>query len=60
MGNVGLGVCPPENTEMDLIIAAFHGVSYLGEEMTENGVDAMISSWNGSAKYYPNLSKGRW
>lgn len=49
VGNVGLGVCPPEETEMDLIIAAFPWGSYLGEEALENGVDAMISSWNRAA-----------
>ncbi|MGF1844911.1 branched-chain amino acid transaminase [Vibrio clamense] len=49
VGNVGLGVCPPESTEMDLIIAAFPWGSYLGEEALENGVDAMISSWNRAA-----------
>ncbi|MGR5002293.1 branched-chain amino acid transaminase [Vibrio celticus] len=49
VGNVGLGVCPPENTEMELIIAAFPWGSYLGEEALENGVDAMISSWNRAA-----------
>ena len=49
VGNVGLGVCPPENTEMDLIIAAFPWGSYLGEEALENGVDAIYSSWNRAA-----------
>jgi branched-chain amino acid aminotransferase len=49
VGNVGLGVCPPNNTQMDLIIAAFPWGSYLGEEALENGVDAMISSWHRSA-----------
>ena len=49
VGNVGLGVCPPENSEMELIIAAFPWGSYLGEEALENGVDAMISSWNRAA-----------
>lgn len=47
--NVGLGVCPPNDTEMDLIIAAFPWGSYLGEEALANGVDAMISSWNRAA-----------
>ncbi|ELR63125.1 Branched-chain amino acid aminotransferase [Photobacterium marinum] len=47
--NVGLGVCPPPETEMDLIIAAFSWGSYLGEEALANGVDAMISSWNRAA-----------
>ncbi|MDG3086747.1 branched-chain amino acid transaminase [Vibrio hannami] len=49
VGNVGLGVCPPVDTEMDLIIAAFPWGSYLGEEALANGVDAMISSWNRAA-----------
>lgn len=49
VGNVGLGVCPPTDTEMDLIIAAFPWGSYLGEEALANGVDAMISSWNRAA-----------
>ncbi|KPA54615.1 branched-chain amino acid aminotransferase [Photobacterium leiognathi subsp. mandapamensis] len=49
VGNVGLGVCPPVNTKMDLIVAAFPWGSYLGEEALENGVDAMISSWNRAA-----------
>ncbi|MBD8515051.1 branched-chain amino acid transaminase [Photobacterium sp. WH77] len=47
--NVGLGVCPPNGTEMDLIIAAFSWGSYLGEEALANGVDAMVSSWNRAA-----------
>ncbi|TOD60962.1 branched chain amino acid aminotransferase [Vibrio parahaemolyticus] len=49
VGNVGLGVCPPVGTEMELIIAAFPWGSYLGEEALEKGVDAMISSWNRAA-----------
>lgn len=49
VGNVGLGVCPPVDTKMDLIVAAFPWGSYLGEEALENGVDAMISSWNRAA-----------
>jgi branched-chain amino acid aminotransferase len=49
VGNVGLGVCPPVDTEMDLIVAAFPWGSYLGEEALESGVDAMISSWNRAA-----------
>ncbi|SMY18282.1 Branched-chain-amino-acid aminotransferase [Photobacterium aquimaris] len=49
VGNVGLGVCPPVDTIMDLIVAAFPWGSYLGEEALENGVDAMISSWNRAA-----------
>ncbi|WCE29726.1 branched-chain-amino-acid transaminase [Vibrio sp. SCSIO 43137] len=49
VGNVGLGVCPPADTDMELIIAAFPWGSYLGEEALANGVDAMISSWNRAA-----------
>ncbi|MGR5186639.1 branched-chain amino acid transaminase [Photobacterium damselae] len=49
VGNVGLGVCPPPNTEMELIIAAFPWGTYLGDEALENGVDAMISSWHRAA-----------
>ncbi|MCG3846955.1 branched-chain amino acid transaminase [Photobacterium damselae subsp. damselae] len=49
VGNVGLGVCPPPNTEMELIIAAFPWGAYLGDEALENGVDAMISSWHRAA-----------
>ncbi len=49
VGNVGLGVCPPSDTELDLIIAAFSWGSYLGEEALENGVAAMVSSWNRAA-----------
>ncbi|WP_428771911.1 branched-chain amino acid transaminase [Vibrio sp.] len=49
VGNVGLGVCPPVDTNMDLIIAAFPWGSYLGEEALEQGVDAMVSSWHRAA-----------
>lgn len=49
VGNVGLGVCPPPDTKMDLIIAAFNWGSYLGEDALANGVDAMVSSWNRAA-----------
>ena len=49
VGNVGLGVCPPVGTEMELIMAAFPWGWYLGEEALESGVDAMISSWHRAA-----------
>ncbi len=49
VGNVGLGVCPPEGTQMDLIIAAFSWGSYLGKDALQNGVNAMVSSWNRAA-----------
>ncbi|SJL84833.1 branched-chain amino acid transaminase [Vibrio palustris] len=50
VGNVGLGVCPPEGSELDLIIAAFPWGAYLGEEAMENGIDAMVSSWSRMAQ----------
>ncbi|CAH0532210.1 Branched-chain-amino-acid aminotransferase [Vibrio stylophorae] len=46
IGNVGLGICPPAGSEMELMIAAFPWNAYLGEEALANGIDAMISSWN--------------
>ncbi|WP_150138709.1 branched-chain amino acid transaminase [Candidatus Enterovibrio escicola] len=46
IGNVGLGICPPPETIMDIIIAAFNWESYFGKGALENGVDTMISSWN--------------
>lgn len=49
VGNVGLGVCPPPETQMDIIIAAFSWGSYLGEDALAQGVDAMVSSWNRAA-----------
>ena len=49
IGNVGLGVCPPPGTKMDLIIAAFPWGAYLGEEALEKGIDAMVSSWQRAA-----------
>lgn len=49
IGNVGLGVCPPTDVKLDLVIAAFSWGAYLGEDALANGVDAMISSWNRSA-----------
>lgn len=46
VGDVGLGVNPPEEYQMDVIIAAFPWGAYLGEEALEQGIDAMVSSWN--------------
>ncbi len=45
VGNVGLGVCPPKGSDMDMIIAAFPWGAYLGEEAQDKGIAAMISSW---------------
>lgn len=45
----GLGVCPPVNAEMNVMIAAFPWGSYLGDVAITMGIDAMISTWNRSA-----------
>lgn len=49
IGDVGLGVNPPPGYQCDLIIAAFPWGAYLGEEALQQGVDAMVSSWNRAA-----------
>jgi hypothetical protein len=46
VGDVGLGVNPPDGFSTDVIIAAFPWGAYLGAEALENGIDAMVSSWN--------------
>lgn len=46
IGDVGLGVNPPEGYDTDIMIAAFPWGAYLGEAALENGIDAMVSSWN--------------
>lgn len=46
VGDVGLGVNPPDDYQTDVIIAAFPWGAYLGDEALEQGIDAMVSSWN--------------
>ncbi|SES63331.1 branched-chain amino acid transaminase [Thorsellia anophelis] len=46
IGDVGMGVNPPAGYTTDVIIAAFPWGAYLGEEALEQGIDAMVSSWN--------------
>ncbi len=46
VGDVGLGVIPPDGYTTDVCIAAFPWGTYLGADALEHGVDAMISSWN--------------
>ena len=46
VGDVGLGVNPPDGYTTDVIIAAFPWGAYLGAEALENGINAMVSSWN--------------
>ncbi|WP_341501111.1 branched-chain amino acid transaminase [Gallaecimonas sp. GXIMD4217] len=48
MGMVGMGIVPP-TSRMEVLIAAFPWGRYLGEEALEQGVDAMVSSWNRAA-----------
>ncbi|GAA5104826.1 branched-chain-amino-acid transaminase [Orbus sasakiae] len=49
VGDVGMGVNPPAGYKTDVIIAAFPWGAYLGAEALEQGIDAMVSSWNRSA-----------
>ena len=49
IGDVGMGVNPPAGYNTDVIIAAFPWGAYLGAEALEQGIDAMVSSWNRSA-----------
>lgn len=49
IGDVGMGVNPPEGYKTDVIIAAFPWGAYLGADALDQGIDAMVSSWNRSA-----------
>lgn len=49
VGDVGMGVNPPPGYSTDVIIAAFPWGAYLGAEALEQGIDAMVSSWNRAA-----------
>lgn len=49
VGDVGMGVNPPDGYKTDIIIAAFPWGAYLGEDALEQGIDAMVSSWNRAA-----------
>ncbi|MBC3960529.1 branched-chain amino acid transaminase [Morganella morganii] len=49
IGDVGMGVNPPQSYKTDIIIAAFPWGAYLGEEALDAGIDAMVSSWNRAA-----------
>ena len=56
VGDVGMGVNPPAGYSTDVIIAAFPWGAYLGAEALEQGIDAMVSSWNRAA---PNTIRRR-
>ena len=49
VGDVGMGVNPPPGYSTDVIIAAFPWGAYLGAEALDQGIDAMVSSWNRAA-----------
>ena len=49
VGDVGMGVNPPDGYSTDVIIAAFPWGAYLGAEALDQGIDAMVSSWNRAA-----------
>jgi branched-chain amino acid aminotransferase len=46
LGDVGMGLRPPEKAVSDVIIAAFPWGDYLGEESITKGVTIGVSSWN--------------
>lgn len=49
VGDVGMGVNPPEGYKTDVIIAAFPWGAYLGADALDQGIDAQVSSWNRAA-----------
>ncbi|MBI0061114.1 branched-chain amino acid transaminase [Gilliamella sp. M0320] len=51
IGDVGMGVIPSAGYQTDVMIAAFPWGAYLGEDALEQGIDAMVSSWN---RFAPN------
>ncbi|QJC29933.1 branched-chain amino acid transaminase [Enterobacteriaceae endosymbiont of Plateumaris sericea] len=51
IGDVGLGVNPPEKYYTDVMISSFSWGNYLGKKAMIDGIDTMISSWN---KIRPN------
>ncbi len=58
IGNIGLGLCPPKDLFLEVMIAAFPWESYLGKDSMENGINACISSWSRLApNTMPALSK---
>lgn len=46
IGDVGMGLRPPADAKIEVIIAAFEWGAYLGEEAIEQGVEVGVSSWN--------------
>ena len=57
-GNSGIGVCPPADGPIDVVVAAFDFGAYLGKTALEEGIDACISSWNRAApNTFPTAAK---
>jgi len=46
LGDIGMGLRPPEGVIAETMIAAFKWEAYLGAEAFEKGVDVGVSSWN--------------
>lgn len=58
IGDVGLGVVPPEDFSTEIMIAAFPWGAYLGSEALEQGIDAMVSTWQRTAaNTIPTMAK---
>ncbi|MFU8876947.1 MAG: branched-chain amino acid transaminase, partial [Wenzhouxiangellaceae bacterium] len=57
-GYGGIGLVPGDDVAVEVVVAAMYWGRYLGEEAMEQGVDAMISSWNRPApNTIPTLAK---
>jgi len=46
IGYSSLGVVPPADSPIDVVVAAFPWGAYLGDEGLSKGVDVCVSSWN--------------
>lgn len=51
LGEVGLGIYPPQDSRCQVAIAAFEWGAYLGADSLAQGVDVCVSSW---ARLAPN------
>jgi branched-chain amino acid aminotransferase len=45
LGDIGLGLCPPQDKSAEVMVAAFPWASYLGNESLSKGVDVKVASW---------------
>lgn len=46
VGDVGMGVNIPADSQCDVMIAAFPWGAYLGADAMDQGINVMVSSWN--------------